>query len=380
MTPGADLPEREWFVLARTPGLHAGHLRAAATQDAVTALPGRSAAMLAALGLPPAAVSWLAAPDAARVDQDRAWAAQAGVRLLTLDDPRYPPLLNHIDAAPATLWVRGDPAALAADQIAIVGSRHATAGGRRNAGAFAWHLAHAGLVVTSGLAVGIDAAAHEGALSAGGRSIAVCGAGLDLCYPARNAALADRLAVAGAVISEFPPGTQPRRENFPRRNRIISGLSRGVVVVEAARDSGSLITARLAGEQGRQVMAIPGSIHSPVSRGCHELLRQGAALVQSPDDVLAELQWGTKNPFQIPLLATPPQARVSARRLDKAGEMLLDALGFEPASIDDLIQRTGQLAQDLAVRLMLLELEGLVEALPGGQFGRVPHPANRKVN
>jgi DNA processing protein len=376
----SGLPEREWFALARAPGMHADHLRAAAAHGPVTRLPGSSAASLAALGLPPAAVAWLTAPDAARVDADRTWAAQAGVQLLTVEHALYPPLLGVTTCAPLALWVRGEPAVLCAGQFAIVGSRRATAGGRRNAAMFARELALAGLVITSGLAAGIDAAAHEGALEAGGFSVAVCGTGLDQCYPAGHEALAGRIAARGAVVSEFPPGTEPRPENFPRRNRIISGLAHGVLVVEAARDSGSLITARLAGEQGRHVMAVPGSILSGVSRGCHELLRQGAALIETPRQVLAELQWTPESPFDNQPLAVPDLPPDRAHRLDKAGEMLLDALGFEPASIDDLIDRTGQQAGDVAARLMLLELEGLVEALPGGRYGRVPHPANRKVN
>ena len=235
MDPLAELPAPEWFVLARAPGLHADHLRAAAGDGAVTDLPGRAAAALAAAGLPPAASRWVSAPDAAAVESDRRWALRAGVRLVTLDDPAYPPMLALSASAPVALWVRGNAAVLSAAQVAIVGSRAASAGGRRHAAHFAGQLSRTGLVITSGLALGIDAAAHRGALDAGGRSIAVCGTGLDQCYPPAHASLADRLAVAGAVISEFPPGTEPRPDNFPRRNRIISALSLGVLVVEAAR-------------------------------------------------------------------------------------------------------------------------------------------------
>jgi DNA processing protein len=365
---------REWFALARAPGMHADHLRAAAASVPAESLPGRSPAQLRAMGLPRAAASWLAAPDWRQVEADRAWAQRSGTSLLTLDDPRYPLQLAFTPNAPLALWVRGDIEALTEAQVAIVGSRHATAGGCRNAALFAASLARSGLVITSGLALGIDGAAHAGALEAGGRSIAVCGTGLDVCYPARHAALARRLAESGAVISEFPPGTEPRAENFPRRNRIISGLSRAVLVVEAARDSGSLITARLAGDHGRPVLALPGSIHSNVSRGCHQLIRDGALLVETPAEVLVELKWGTEFTMENQQVESAPRGPVSARRLDKAGEMLLDALGFEPASVDDLIDRTGQRAPEISVKLMQLELEGLVEALPGGQYGRVPHP------
>jgi DNA processing protein len=262
-----------------------------------------------------------------------------------------------------------------AAQVAVVGSRHPTAGGERHARRFARHLAQSGLGITSGLARGIDAAAHEGAIDGGGLTVAVCGTGLDECYPARNARLAARIVeTGGALVSEFPPRTLPRADHFPRRNRIISGLARGVLVVEAARDSGSLITARLALEQGRELMVVPGSIDSPVSAGCHALIRNGAALVQNVDDVLFELRL----PQKIPVLCQDVKGAlspvVSVRRLDKPREMLLDALGFEPASIDDLIARTGHTAQDIAVRLTQLELDGLVETLPGGRYGRLPLP------
>jgi DNA processing protein len=380
MSTPPDVPPREWFALARAPRLHAGHLNTASETCAAVDLPGRPEKELLALGLQPAAAHWLAAPDWLEVDADRAWAISERIQLVTLGSTAYPPLLAVTDGAPVALWVRGDPRVLNEPQVAIVGSRRPTAGGRRNAADWAAQLVGAGLTITSGMALGIDAAAHEGALAARGRSIAVCGTGLDICYPAQHAGLAARLAAAGAVISEFPPRVLPRRQHFPRRNRIISGLSLGVLVVEAARDSGSLITARLAGEQGRHVLAVPGSIHSPVSRGCHELIRQGAQLVESAAEVLTELGWRLQMSDEKQRLTNPKGIPVGARRLDKGGEMLLDALGFEPASIDDLIDRTGQQAQDIAVRLMLLELEGLVETLPGGQYSRVPHPANRKVN
>jgi DNA processing protein len=270
---------------------------------------------------------------------------------------------------------------LALPQLAIVGSRSPTAVGRETATRFAAHLSRAGLAITSGLALGIDAAAHRGALEAHGPTIAVLGGGLDRLYPAENACLAAAiLAAGGAVVSEFPIGTPPLRNHFPRRNRIIAGLSLGTLVVEAALHSGSLITARLAAEQGREVFAVPGSIHSPTARGCHSLIRDGAGLVETAEDVLVELG---------PLLgvlqarASPPAspapvrhsqvtdiARVSGHVLDKEQEILLDAVGFEPASVDTLTAHLGWKAGTVASMLLILELEGLVDQQPGGIFSR----------
>lgn len=381
----AGLPELEWFVLARAGSLTAQALRAAARHVAGAAgLVGLPPARLEALGLSARVVGELALPDLPAARADRDWAARAGVHLLTCEDPRYPPLLAGIEDAPPVLWVRGDPAALCLPQVAIVGSRHPTAGGQRTAAWFARSLGQAGLAITSGLARGIDAAAHRGALEAGAPTVAVCGTGLALVHPRQHAQLADRVAAAGALVSEFPPRMPPLAHNFPRRNRIISGLSTGVLVVEATLRSGSLVTAGKAADQGRQVLAVPGSVHSELSRGCHSLLRDhGAGLAERPDDVLAALG-GELRKFVVDQAVTeacPPDT--DGGLLDKAPEMLLDALGFEPASIEDLAGRTGRRAADIAADLALLELEGLVDALPGGLYSRVLNlnrPANRKVN
>lgn len=385
MTGRSLLPSRECFALARALSAHAGHLRAA-LQGAepgapATSLVGRDEATLRAAGLPASSARWLSAPDERLVDDDRAWALAQGIQLLLFDDATaYPPSLRAVEDAPLALWVRGDPALLRSEQLAIVGSRHPTAAGERHARRFGRELAQAGLTVTSGLARGIDAAAHEGTLDAAGRTIAVCGTGLDECYPRRNAGLAARIAAAGgAMVSEFPPGTPPRPDHFPRRNRVISGLSQGVLVVEAARDSGSLITARLAGEQGRRILAVPGSIDSPVAAGCHRLIRDGAVLATCVADVLLELRGVEKISYQIQLLMETEYPRVGVRRLDKPLEMLLDALGFEPASIDDLIARTGHTAQEIAIGLGWLTLEGLVETLPGGRYGRLLPPTGSEL-
>jgi DNA processing protein len=246
------------------------------------------------------------------VDDDLAAIDKHGLKLIAPDSPLYPPLLMTIDQAPTVLFVRGDPAVLAAPQLAVIGSRHPTALGERTARDFAFHFASLGLVVTSGLALGIDAAGHRAALLAGGKTVAVCACGLDRIYPERHADLADDIATSGALVSEFPPGTPPLASHFPRRNRLISGLSVGVLVVEAAARSGSLVTARYAAEQGREVFAIPGSIHSPLSRGCHQLLRQGATLVECADDVLSELKNIQLNQFDRQALApsAPPERRL----------------------------------------------------------------------
>lgn len=360
------------LALARAPGLNLDQLRTAGASDAPRELVGVAAAELAARGIPAAAASWLAHPDRRTLHDDRRWLESAGLQLIGCDSERYPPLLRQIPSAPAALYVRGDPAALHSAQLAIVGSRNPTAGGARTARDFAAFLAHQGLAITSGLALGIDAAAHEGALAAQGRTIAVLGSGLDRLYPPENGALAERIvAGGGTVLTEFPPGTGPHRENFPRRNRLISGLSLGTLVVEAARHSGSLITARLAGTQGREVFAIPGSIHNPLTRGCHELLRQGAKLVETGADILSELEIPLINQDLMQSAGHQPPAAEGAPGLDKDYEILLDALGFEPQSIDVLVDRTGLPSPHLASMLLILELEGRVESHAGGRYVRI---------
>lgn len=317
------------------------------------------------------AVDALGAPAVARArveaQLDLEWLEANDIALLTRADERYPPLLQGISGAPLLLFVRGDVDALWLPQLAVVGSRQGTAGGLATARDFAATFASRGFAVTSGLAAGIDAAAHQGALDAGGKTIAVLGTGLDRVYPARHIALARRIVEHGALVSEFPPRTPAKRENFPRRNRIISGLSLGVLVVEAARRSGSLITARHAAEQGREVFAIPGSIHNPLSRGCHLLLRSGAKLVESAPDILEEL----KLPFTKQSLMTSPEAPESTPRLDKEYEILLDALGFDPTGVDAIVERTGLPADSVASMLLILELEGHIAPYPGGRYGRI---------
>ena len=286
-------------------------------------------------------------------------AAEAEPRqLIALGDPRFPQALLQTADPPLLLYVLGRAELLDAPSIAVVGSRNPTPQGLDNARAFAAHLSRGGYAVVSGLALGIDGAAHEGGLQGAGSTIAVVGTGLDRVYPKRHLELARRIAARGALVSEFGLGMPALAQNFPQRNRIIAGLSRGTLVVEAALQSGSLITARLAAEAGREVFAIPGSIHAPQSRGCHALIKQGAKLVDSARDILEELA-----PSAAP---APPEAPAAPRREGA----LLEALGHDPVSLDALVARTGWPPELLNAKLLELELEGLVARLPGQLFQR----------
>ncbi|MDH4107382.1 MAG: DNA-processing protein DprA [Gammaproteobacteria bacterium] len=300
--------------------------------------------------------------------QLRDWLGRGRHFLITAESDDYPELLRELGDNPAALYVDGDRDVLQLPAIAIVGSRNPTRGGTSNAYEFARHLARSGFVIVSGLAQGIDTAAHQGALDVGGRTIAVLGHGMDSVYPASNRELAGRIAASGALVTEFPLGTPPRRENFPARNRIISGLSLGTLVVEAARRSGSLITARLAGEQGREVFALPGSIHNPLAKGCHQLIRQGAKLVESVDDILSELR-----PLATHLMQNQADDAASSERpaRDQQYQLLLDALAYDPASAEELASRSGLTIGQVSSMLLILELEGEVESLPGGRFSLV---------
>ena len=303
-------------------------------------------------------------PDEA-VDRSIAWAETPGQHIVTLADTAYPPALLQIPDPPTLLYVRGRLEVLQSPTLGIVGSRNATPQGQRNAEDFARTLAAAGLTIASGLALGIDGAAHRGALAARGTTIAVIGTGADRVYPARHKELALVIAEQGAIVSEFPLGTPVMPHHFPRRNRLIAGLSLGVLVVEAAPESGSLITARLATEQGREVFAIPGSIHSPLSRGCHRLLKQGAKLVECAADILDELA---------PQLAPPPAREASPTTCTaqtESGDPILQALGHDPCSFDDLAIRTGLSADRLTAGLLELELAGHLALLPGNRYQRL---------
>jgi DNA processing protein len=282
--------------------------------------------------------------------------------VLSIGDSDYPAVLLQTPDPPLLLYVQGKVELLNRRSLAVVGSRNASAQGVDNARSFGAHLSQQGWTIVSGLAFGIDGAAHEGGLSGPGSTVAVVGTGLDRVNPARHRDLAHRIATAGVLVSEYAPGTPPLPQNFPMRNRIIAGLSRGTLVVEAALQSGSLITARQAAEYGREVFALPGSIHSPLSRGCHALIRQGAKLVESADDILEELQGRS-----VAAAADPAPARVDR------DDPVLQALGHDPATLDALCARTGWSARELSARLLELELEDRVARLPGGLYQRRSH-------
>jgi DNA processing protein len=296
--------------------------------------------------------------DAAR--NALAWLNDPGNRVVALGDADYPQLLLQIPDPPPLLYVKGDCSLLNRFALAVVGSRNASAQGATNAEEFARALSDAGITIVSGLALGVDAAAHRGGLAGKSSSIAVVGTGLDIVYPARNRALAHALAERGALVSEFPLGTPALAGNFPRRNRVISGLSRGCLVIEAALQSGSLITARLANEQGREVFALPGSIHSPLAKGCHRLIKQGAKLVDDANDILEEFD------FARATASTAAPVPTGAAAAD-----LLETLGHDPCAMDALATRAGLPAETVAALLLELELSGLIEKLPGNVYRRI---------
>lgn len=309
-------------------------------------------------------------PNWQAVEQALLWANQPGNHIITWQDSHYPELLRQIPAPPLVLFVRGNLSVLSKPQLAMVGSRHPTPWGLDIAYQFAQHLAGGDLVITSGLALGIDGASHKGALAAQGLTIGVLGTGLDHIYPARHKALAGQIIEqGGALVSEFSPGTLPKPEHFPRRNRIISGLSLGVLVVEAAIQSGSLITAKYALEQGREVFAIPGAIHNPLARGCHALLKQGAKLVETSNDILEEfpLYRGMQGQSGHKISKKNDQKAVFSAQDAK----LIECMGFEATPIDTLIERSGLSADVVSSHLLVLELQGHVTAVPGGYLRNV---------
>ncbi|RAH37832.1 DNA-processing protein DprA [Halomonas sp. SL1] len=364
---------REWWLLSRLPGLGPAGLaelaaRAPAWPEGWLAVMPREAATALRLWLDHPARS----PLTASLDADEAWLAEAPDRvLLHPDHPAWPAPLAQIADPPPVLWAWGDLGALAPPRLAMVGTRKPTREGLANAGGFARALAERGWGVVSGMALGIDGAAQQAALDAGGRSVAVLGGGVDVIYPARHRALHERLREPGGLLlSEHPPGTKPHPAFFPRRNRIVTGLSRGVLVVEAAERSGSLVSARLAGEQGRELFAVPGSIHNPQARGCLGLLRDGAVLVRNVDDILAELPaWAA------PVEATPARPEADAAPAASTGndDPLLAWLSDTPTPVDALVNLTGLSVADCQRRLLALELEGRAGPAAGG-WVRLPAP------
>ncbi len=370
------MPSRDdrlaWITLTRTPGLGLPLLATALeTLGQAAGLTGAPDHLRARAGLPAAARQFLQSPAAAPSNAEISWLSAPHHDLLPFTDPRFPKLLRSSADCPIALYVCGNADSLNDPQLAIVGSRNPTRQGLETAYAFSEYLAHRGLTITSGLASGIDTAAHRGALAGNGRTIAVLGTGIDVVYPAGNQELSREIAEHGALISEFPLGTPARGSHFPQRNRIIAGLALGTLVVEAARQSGSLITARLAGEQGREVFAIPGSIHNPLTRGCHQLIRQGAKLTETAGDILSELDFSGFLAPDRPATAGGPSPGKTLAGMDKDHKILLDALGFDPADIDTLVVRTGFKADAVSSMMLILELEGHVQAAPGGRYSRV---------
>lgn len=340
------------LVPAITPHLQHALLREFGSADAALAARGNHLAKVLA---PDTASAFVRGPDPALLEATQKWLASPGCRLVGLGDPEYPALWKQIATPPCAFYAEGRVDLLNQPCIAIVGSRNATPRGQSDAFEFAHALSDRGLAVASGLALGIDASAHRGALAGPGSTIAVMGTGPDRVYPKPNAALAREIAQRGCLVTEFAAGTPPLERNFPRRNRLISGLARGVLVVEAAYPSGSISTARSAVEQNRDVFAIPGSIHSPFSKGCHWLIKQGAKLVESVDDIVQELG-----------LEAPKEREAPAPDADP----VLEAMGFAPVTMDHLVERAGLDAATLAARLSWLEVEGRVQALAGGWFQR----------
>jgi DNA processing protein len=332
---------------------------------------GQNATTLGRFGLDDTLVKALTRPDAAMLENALAWAAAEHNHLVPIQSDDYPELLRQVRGAPPLLYLKGNPDALHLPALAIVGSRNPTRGGTATAVQFAKHLGECGFTIVSGLAQGIDSAAHRGALAGKAQTLAVLGHGIDRVYPAANRDLAHEIAAHGALVTEYPLGTPPRKEHFPARNRLISGLALGTLVVEAAYRSGSLITARLAAEQGREVFAIPGSIHNPLAKGCHRLIRDGAKLVESAADIIDELQ---------PLIGhmmqhkDEPELRENGTTMrDPDYERLLNSMGFDPVSADELAAKCALTIDQVSSMLLILELEGQVEVLQGGNFSRLKH-------
>jgi DNA processing protein len=364
-----DDPRIPWLVFLNIPATgpvqHKKLLEIYKTPENIISAPR---AELAQAGLKKEALEYLKKPPYDMLEGSIGWLQETNHHFVTIHDSRYPALLKEIPDAPAALFVAGDPDVLNTQQIGIVGSRNPTAGGRRTAESFAAQLAEIGFTITSGLALGIDYCSHAGALEANGKTVAVLGNGPDIIYPARHKEIAATIAAnRGAIVSEFPPGVPPIPANFPRRNRIISGLSVGVLVVEAATRSGSLITARCALDQGREVFAVPGSVYNPLAKGCHHLIKQGARLVENIMDILEEL-----NIVLTPVERNPDTESMSVNAVDLDTELLelLEHIPYDPVSVDKLIESSGLTADAVSSMLLVLEVQGIVSS-SGGLYTRI---------
>jgi DNA processing protein len=353
-----------WLALLRAPGVGCRTFISLLETHTPAQLFEESSSTLSKLNLKSATINAIKNPDWDIIDQDLAWVNQENNHAITFNDVNYPSQLKEIADPPPVLFIRGNIDLLLLPQIAIVGSRNPTSLGEETAFNFAKTLSRHGYVITSGLALGIDAASHRGALNAKGYTIAVAGTGLDRVYPAQHRDLATEIVKTGAMVSEFPPGTTAKANHFPRRNRIISGLCQGLLVVEAAKQSGSLITARMALEQNREVFAIPGSIHNPLARGCNALIRDGAKLVETTQDILEELSQYYQEDEDL-------QPLQMESMLDLEQQTLLNHIMFSPTSIDDIVQNTGQSIEVISSMLLILELQGYLETTAGGCYMRV---------
>lgn len=350
--------------MLRSPGVGGQAIQRLLAQLEPDQIFSASRATLTGLGFSEKLIEALQKTDWQKVEDDLCWLEQAGNYALTLGDADYPAQLREIANPPPILFVKGNPALLQEPQLAMVGSRNPSPVGVSTAIQFAEALAEAGFTVTSGLALGIDAASHQGALNVNGQTIAVAGTGLDRVYPACHKQLATQIVEHGALVSEFPPGTNARANHFPRRNRIISGLCVGLLVVEAAQQSGSLITARLALEQNREVFAIPGSIHNPLARGCNALIRQGAKLVETAQDIFEELGHYNQQYMRA-------ESELTQTSLDLEQQNLLKLIPYSPTTVDTLVQESAWSVEEVSSTLLVLELQGYIAALAGGGYLRI---------
>ena len=371
--------QRDWLVILNAPSVGGASLiRVIEAMGGASAVAAASARDLVRQGLSDKAAAAITNPDESKIESDLQWLAQADHHLLCWDDEAYPALLRRIDGPPAALFADGDPGCLWQPQIAIIGSRNPTAGGLDHARDFATTLARQGMTIPSGLASGIDTAAHTAALNCGALTIAVNGTGLDQVYPSSSRAVAERIRSQGVMISELPLGSPPRRQHFPSRNRIISGLSLAVLVVEAGLNSGTLITARKAAEQGREVFALPGSLHNPMAKGCHRLIREGARLVETTADIMqelgpvaAELQMEIRQRLDEPETIDEKTVRQKSELLDDPDySTVWKLLGYDPKPVDLIIQQSGLSAREISSMLLMMELNGMIIKNSDGRYER----------
>lgn len=380
---GAATQRRDWLTIVNAPSIGGASLiKAVESMGGAAAVTAASARDLIHHGFPQAAANAITRPDQAAIEKGLHWLSQPGHHLLCWDNDDYPVLLRRINGPPAALFVDGDPGCLWQPQIAVIGSRNPTAGGLDHARDFASTLARQGMTITSGLASGIDSAAHAAAMDTGAMTIAVNGTGLDIVYPASSRQLAQRVRSQGAMISEFPLGTPPKRQHFPSRNRIISGLSLAVLVIEAGLNSGTLITARKAAEQGRDVFALPGSLHNPMAKGCHRLIREGARLVETTANIMqelgpiaAELQMEIRQRLEQaddgPDQTEEKPARHNNNLLDDSDySSVWEVLGYDPKPVDTIIEQSGLSAREVSSMLLMMELKGMVKKHSNGRFFR----------